>query len=379
MVLRPHYADGGTVSHTIKEIIIQQNNNDQEMKVKHLLAASLMMLGTGNICAQKSANSIFNAIKERVSLSGYAQAGFSSLWLPTASSEKENYNTFDVKRITLRDNVAITDKWSVTFISDFAKRYTNLELYTSFRTCSGFGIRLGQFKTAFSIENQLSPTTIETISCGSMATNFLAAGNGSDPLMGAQSGRDVGLEIYGDLFNEILGYRLGVLNGQGINTLDGSKHKTLEGSLTLRPIECLSFTGSFMSGKTAALNDAPIKINSKQIMAGDLYDRSRWSVGGMFRSKYFDLRSEYLEGKDDDMISKGFYVTGVGRLFKNLDIIGSYDFMDLYERQQVHNITAGLQYWFFPKCRLQAQYVLSNPKGEYNNTHALLTQVQVAF
>ena len=99
----------------------------------------------------------------------------------------------------------------------------------------------------------------------------------------------------------------------------------------------------------------------------------------MFRSKYLDLRSEYLEGKDDDMISKGFYVTGVGRLFKNLDIIGSYDFMDLYERQQVHNITAGLQYWFFPKCRLQAQYVLSNPKGEYNNTHALLTQVQVAF
>lgn len=349
------------------------------MKVKHLLAASLMMLGTGSICAQKPANSIFNAIKERVSLAGYAQAGFSSLWLPAMDSDEENYNTFDVKRIALRADIAITNKWSVTFIPDFAKGYTNLELYTSFRACSGFGIRLGQFKTAFSIENQLSPSIIETISCGSMITNFLAAGNGSDPLMGAQSGRDIGLEIYGDLFNDMLGYRFGVLNGQGMNTLDGSKHKTVEGSLTLRPLECLSFTGSFISGKTVALGKLPAPIDGMQIMDGDLYDRSRWSVGGMFRSKYFDLRTEYLEGKDNDLITKGFYTTGVGRLFKNLDIIGSYDFMNLYARQHVHNITAGLQYWFFPKCRLQAQYVLSNPKGEHNNTHALLTQVQVAF
>ena len=317
-----------------------------------------------------------NTIKERVTFNGYAQAGFTSLWYPDGN-KTYNYNTFDVKRIVLGANAAITDQWSITYFADFGKGYTNLELYTSYKVAPEFGVRLGQFKTAYTIENQLSPSTIETITCGSAVTNFLAAGDGSDPLMGAQSGRDLGLEVYGDLFNDIVGYRLGVINGQGMNRVDGSNHKTLMGSLTLRPIENLSFTGSFMSGKTLAKEDLTIPFYD--VEADDLYDRLRWSVGGMFRSKYFDLRSEYLYGKDDNVVTDGFYVTGVARLFKNIDLIASYDYMDRYERDQFYNVTAGLQYWFYPKCRLQVQYAMMDMKGPQNTSHAIMTQLQVGF
>ncbi|WP_373704927.1 porin [Porphyromonas loveana] len=346
------------------------------MKLKYFLAASILMLGAGSICAQQSAGSLVNTIKERMTFSGYAQAGYTSLWYPDGK-EMYNYNTFDVKRIVLRVDAAITDKWSIAYFADFGKGYTTLELYTAYKATPEFGIRLGQFKTAYTIENQLSPATIETITCGSAITNFLAAGDGSDPLMGAQSGRDIGIEVYGDLSNDVLSYRLGVVNGQGINRVDASLQKTLMGSLTLRPFENLSFTGSFMSGKTLAKEDLTIPFY--EVETDDLYDRLRWSVGGMFRSKYFDLRSEYLYGKDDNRVTDGFYVTGVARLFKNIDLIASYDYMDLYRLNKFYNVTAGLQYWFYPKCRLQVQYAMMDLKGPQNTSHAIMTQVQVGF
>jgi len=42
------------------------------------------------------------------------------------------------------------------------------------------------------------------------------------------------------------------------------------------------------------------------------------------------------------------------------------------------NYVAGLQWWFYPKCRLQLQYTRRDPKhGEGSNL--LQTQVQVRF
>lgn len=347
------------------------------MKAKHLLAASLLMLATGSLSAQKSAKDVANTLKERITLSGYAQGGFTSAWIPSSSyGETKNLTTFDVKRIVLMAHANITNKWSVFYMGSLGKGYNNLEFYTAYRPCSEFGVRLGQFKTVFSIENQLSPASIETITLGSMATNFLAAGNGTDPLMGAQSGRDIGLEIYGDLFDRILGYRIGVINGQGMNTIDFNSSKTYEASLTIRPVTFLSFTGSYMNGNTIALNNG---ING--IEEGDTYNRIRWSVGGMLKTKYIDLRSEYLYGKDENSVTDGFYITGCARLFKNIDLIASYDSMDLYGITDLTGITTGLQYWFYPKCRLQIQYNYTKEKRSYveQSVHSLLTQVQIGF
>lgn len=42
------------------------------------------------------------------------------------------------------------------------------------------------------------------------------------------------------------------------------------------------------------------------------------------------------------------------------------------------NYVAGVQYWFYPKCRLQAQYTYCNRhKGE--NSNLLQAQLQVRF
>ena len=89
-----------------------------------------------------------------------------------------------------------------------------------------------------------------------------------------------------------------------------------------------------------------------------------------------------MAGKDGDVTSRGGYVTGSVALGKGVDLIASADYYD-------HNIsmdygqtqlTGGLQYWFYPKCRLQLQYTRSlcgHLLGDdYNRIQA---QVQVAF
>jgi predicted porin len=58
----------------------------------------------------------------------------------------------------------------------------------------------------------------------------------------------------------------------------------------------------------------------------------------------------------------------------------SYDYLnknkDMDYKQQ--NYVAGIQYWFYPKCRLQAQYTYcDNKKGE--NYNRIQTQIQVRF
>ena len=103
----------------------------------------------------------------------------------------------------------------------------------------------------YTIENPMSPCFVELINCYSQAVNYLAGINGSDPLYGSASGRDMGLLIYGDLFDSLMTYNLAIMNGQGINLKDKNNQKDIVGSLMVHPLKWLSVGGSFIKGKDA--------------------------------------------------------------------------------------------------------------------------------
>ena len=71
----------------------------------------------------------------------------------------------------------------------------------------------------------MSPCFVELINCYSQSVNYLAGINGSDPLYGSNSGRDMGILIYGNLFKKLISYNLAVMNGQGINLKDKDVYK----------------------------------------------------------------------------------------------------------------------------------------------------------
>ena len=100
----------------------------------------------------------------------------------------------------------------------------------------------------------------------------------------------------------------------------------------------------------------------------------------MSPTKSVDVRTEYLAGKDGHVKSDGYYATVSAHVLPKFDVIASYDYFNknktISDKQT--NYVAGVQYWFYPKCRLQAQYTYCNRhKGE--NSNLLQAQLQVRF
>jgi hypothetical protein len=150
----------------------------------------------------------------RITLNGYAQGG----WSYQNPNDKPQ-NAYNLKRTLLWAKARITDRWSFMFMHDFSSVVQ--EFYTDYRLSKGneLTVRLGQFKHSYSMENPMSPTQLELVDVYSQAVLYLA-GEGPDPLNGVNYGRDMGLEVYGDLAKGLVHYELALMSGQGINRKD---------------------------------------------------------------------------------------------------------------------------------------------------------------
>jgi hypothetical protein len=259
---------------------------------------------------------------------------------------------------------------------DFYNGGMLLEVYTDYRILPGLKVRIGEFKVPYTIENELSPTTVELINCYSQSVCYLAGVSGSDVACGMTSGRDIGAMVHGGLLNDLLCYKLAIMNGQGLNIKDKNNQKDIVGNLMVNPLKWLSVGGSFIKGTGHAIADSEIT----GIRAGENYTKNRWSIGGIITTTPFSLRSEYLAGKDGGVKSDGFYATGCYRMLRNFDLVASYDYFNANKavsRKQT-NYIAGLQYWFYPKCRLQAQYTFCD-RNKGKDSNLFQAQVQVRF
>lgn len=314
---------------------------------------------------------VVNTLKERITLSGYVQTVYSY-----DDAAEGSDNTFEIRRAILMASGQITDRWLCYFMYSFANTGKILEAYTEYKFMPELSVRLGQFKTRFSIENPLSPTVVELIDCESQAVGYYT-GYAGNPLYGSTSGRDIGLLVTGDLFKKLLQYDLAIMNGQGINQKDKNPQKDFVGRLTVNPLKELSVSGSVMTGKR---NAAATYYANPDIKAGDNYDHTSWTIGANLKSKVLDLRTEYLAGKDGTVKSDGYYATASFHMLPKFDIIASYDYFNKNKStdDKLTKYIAGVQYWFYPRCRVQLQYTRrdSHQEGDSNLVQA---QVQVRF
>ena len=328
---------------------------------------------------ENSENNWLKDVSSRIKLHGYAQAGYTY-----SHKGGENTNTFDVKRVLFWADAQITKRWSFLFMHDFSSVVQ--EFYTDYRLTKNkaLTVRIGQFKNGLSLENPLSPTAMEAIDVYSEAVTFLT-GCGSDPLLGVQYGRDLGLSLFGETNNGKLHYELQVMNGQGINKKDGNNFKDFIGRLEYRPVEGLNIVATGQIGRGHAIKESP--LYNPTIKVGDNYKRHRCTIGADYKSKAFKVHGEYLNGWDGDVHSWGAYITGAIPLgTPKLELVTSYDFFNFNTTAGMdqHKAIGGLQYWFFKKCRLQMQYVYMSAYRTETQfirraTHGIQCQLQVRF
>ena len=349
-------------------------------KMKATLAVALAAMSSTAAMGQSQAASDKQWIEElasRIQLHGYAQGGFNY----THKNGKDT-QTFELKRTLFWANAQITDRWSFLFMHDFSSVVQ--EFYTDFRISNNkaLTVRLGQFKNGLSFENPLSPTSMEAIDVYSEGVTYLT-GCGSDPLLGVQYGRDLGLAVFGETNNGKLRYELEVMNGQGINKKDGNNEKDFIGRLEYRPAKGVNLVATGQIGRGHAIANS---LYNPDIKEGDDYKRNRWTVGFDYKSKAVNVHGEYLEGKDGCATSRGAYITGNVPVAKGLDIVGSYDFFNFNTKLDMdqHKVIAGLQYWFYQKCRFQVQYVYKSAYTQggqfiHGANHAVMAQMQIRF
>ena len=299
-------------------------------------------------------------ISSRITVNGFAQAGYTYV-----HNNGANTNTWDVKRTLLWARARVTDRWSFLLMHDFSSVLQ--EFYTDFRISGdkSLNVRFGQFKTQLSLENPLLPTIVEMVDVGSQAVAYLT-GCGSDPLWGINYGRDLGIDIYGELFGGKLLYNFEIMNGRGVNKKDADNKKDVIVKLDYRPVNGLRLVASAQKGYGTALDESIYIPEPNRIAKGETYRRDRWTAGFEYKSGANDswknrsvtLRGEVLGGRDGKTHSWGSYLTTSIPLKGCWDVVASYDYFNFakgFDRDRTQ-LVFGLQYWFFRRCRFQAQY-----------------------
>lgn len=325
-------------------------------------------------------------LQERVNVGGYAQVGYQ---YDSYSMQKEGaMNRFNLYRAMIIAKIEPVRNLSLNFMADLS-RFKLHELYVRYSPAEAFYIRLGQYKTPFTIESNISPSVLETI-LGAQSVQYLAGIDGSDISFGGGAGRDLGLEAGGAFLkvgksrHNLLEYRIGIFNGEPFNTAESNHTKDFSASLAVRPVKPLKIHGSVYLGRGTAKADSPYGAFIK----GEEYRRNRWSTGLEFMMGPMHFRSEYLEGLDASVKSRGAYATITGSATEYLDIIASVDYLDrnIALSDWQCNYLLGVQWNFFRKCRLQLQYAYQQRSPESKgifcgvpSSHLVITQLQIGF
>jgi len=323
----------------------------------------------------------------KLTLFGYAQTQFEM-----TKTGSETKNSFSMTRIIFMANAELTRKLSFFLMIDAASTQAPKHLheyYAQYAFMPELKLRIGQFKTPYTMENILSPTMLGTVNLNE-GTRYMA-GIAGDPLYGNYVGRDLGAMITGDALKArdghyYLNYSLGLFNGAGMNIKDNNKHKDVVAMINVLPTKDITLSGSFTIGKGNAQADDMFGTITK----GENYTRNRWSVGAEVRYNPLRLRTEYEAGRNGKVDNRAFYAELWCRVFPKLDIVLDFDYLDKntglskVEREalplwtRTNNYLVGLQYWVYKACRISTQYIFSD-RNIGPDSRAWITQFQVAF
>lgn len=192
-----------------------------------------------------------------------------------------------------------------------------------------FRVKLGQFKRSFGFENPYSPLNV---GLGSYSQATLKLASISDRIgEHKSSGRDVGVQVQGDLFpaadgHKWLHYQIGFFNGQGINHADKDHHKDLIGGLWFSPVKNLAIGGFGWNGKYT--NEAYDPANPNSMRSAK---RVRWGAGLKYEDKW-TVRGEYMSSVGGVVSnatlpdrSDAWYLTLGVPVAKAIKVYGRYD------------------------------------------------------
>ena len=213
-----------------------------------------------------------------------------------------------------------------------------VDLYAEWRKYPEFKVRAGQFKRAFTYENPTHPITQGWRAYADVINNLSGFGDRTGEK--SSGGRDIGVQISGDLFpnaygRRLLHYQVGVYNGEGINSKDKDNKKDIIGGFWVMPIKGLRIGAFGWTGTRGEMsstyhyleefldenNEIKTRLKS-QSMTVQSARKNRYAISAEYSQDEYMFRAEYLHsqgwGSNLNFGDKadGWYVFGIVPVIK---------------------------------------------------------------
>ena len=335
----------------------------------NFMKQAIVFLMAAFVCVSANAQEKTNKWYDNIKFSGYGMLQYQA-----QDKEDDKSNTLNLRlaRFILDGKIADFD-WRAQIQGTNAKgpgepTVQLVDLYVEWVKHKEFRVRAGQFKRAFTYENPTHPITQGWYSYA----NVINALSGFGDRTGEKSsgGRDIGIQVQGDLFpnsngRSLFHYQVGVYNGEGINTKDKDNRKDIIGGVWFMPIKGLRIGGFGWTGSRA-----------------DVGGKNRYCLSAEYDKDEYTFRTEYLHsqgmGANAALGDKadGWYVFGIVPVVKSkLHAKARYQcYRDNKEWNRAKTMyEAGLNYFFTKNLQLNFEYArvndrtIANPdKHSYN-------------
>lgn len=159
-----------------------------------------------------------------------------------------------------------------------------LDAYVEWRKFPELQVRLGQYHRPFGFDKPISPLSVGLGSFSQVASKLQSLNDRIGEHV--SNGRDIGVQVQGDLFpvpggRKLLHYQVGLFNGQGINHADIDHFKDLIGGLWICPVEGLSVGAFGWNGRFTDPTKPTLQLERKRYALGFMYV-GRWEARGEY-------------------------------------------------------------------------------------------------
>lgn len=344
---------------------------------------------------QATADSFPLRLGRSLDLSGYTDVTYTNYAHPGAG---KYYDGFAIKRARLDFQGHFSSKFDYRLLFDFVGQSSAngtaptgggqispflVDAWISYKPFTWLQFKAGQLYAAFSQENTTQDRNLDMIErtqvVGALVARKGDAANGLVDSLGNQNGRDIGIQLFGNIGklkdHYLLDYYFQVLNGAGINTLDNNQSKDIDARLVVHPLKWINIGGSYYDGYDRFTSN----LNKDQL-------RTRWGTEVGLVQDRWSVKGEYIRGQEGvhhPTKHEGWY--GQAAYFflpKQLEGIVRYDWYDPNTAKADVKSTyydLGLTYYFNVWTKIQVYYSVRNQQGPTINNNLFETQFQLAF
>jgi hypothetical protein len=320
------------------------------------IAASVIVLSwTSFAFAQEAAAPPAVTASKAVKLSGFIQI--------LGKKQEAGPDSVSVRRARFGLTVDLAKSLKGKFVIDAVRSPVLVEAQVDAVFSEAATLRFGQFYIPFGFESTTSASDLEMINYA-QPVEKLAPGRDLGTF-----GRDVGATLTGTY--SIFDYSVGFFNGAGANKADTNDKKDFAGRLRVKPFDFLSFGASLYRGLYSAAAGTPATT------------RDRTGLDAAVSFGRATLKGEVIWAVDEATDKFGWFVRGaVFVLPKKLQIAAMYDTFDKDRNSandRVDIYTAGLNWFFADKTKVQVNVEYSRNERAQTINKALLVQFQAAF